>query len=777
MLCLFFIAISGVSASDVLDMSNGPDNNNLVSDSIGSGSEESVGNSYTNQLSNEADSSISQSTGDNSHEAIFEDSGNSQNTASSPTVKTDTSLKSSSTTLYSGNSITITLKDKNGKVLKGKKILLNVTTTKRVYTRFTDSNGQVKFTFYPVGSFKSYVSFNGDSSYKSSKLNFTVRVLKSSTSLKISSEYVPRSTSLIVTLKNERSGHTVSDEKVNFKIPKLNKTYVRYTDSKGQAKLTVITKYNFSVVISYEGNVNLYKSNTRATIRPIPCETKLVYSTTNLEYGQNFVVTLRKQCNNDYIPNEIVKVNIINKNQVFTKKTNSKGQLLIPMNSLGTLDMEINFAGRDMFLKSSASPKITISKGTTSFKDSGVIVPRENAFVITLKNSAGKALANQKVLVKFNNRFFNRTTNTNGQISFAMNNNKGSYPIEINYSGNRYYKPSKLNKTIRIVDPTVSISKIIAAAKDLKVSVEYVNILNNAYTVTIDNKKYTMDEFAYLMAGALTNINRGSKANVIFKDLSNNYNSSGAKIDGKLYKSQYLKLAENVTKFVNSKNYIPSSNPTNLGKMEANLYIYSFASALNYYSIRNTLPSYVTVKTSYVRGGYSISLSQTGKILNYRQTFDSSSFAKYLVTGGKSALNDAIKKKARELTAGLSSPKAKANAIFEFVRDDISYSFYTNSLKGAAKTLSTRSGNCCDKANLIVAMCRSVGIYARYSHAKNCHFASGLVTGHVWAQVYDPISQAWYTADATSRRNNLGDIKNWNTKSYTEPKNYALIPF
>ena len=35
MLCLFFIAISGVSASDVLDMPNGPDNNNLVSDSIG----------------------------------------------------------------------------------------------------------------------------------------------------------------------------------------------------------------------------------------------------------------------------------------------------------------------------------------------------------------------------------------------------------------------------------------------------------------------------------------------------------------------------------------------------------------------------------------------------------------------------------------------------------------------------------------------------------------------------------------------------------------------
>ena len=302
-----------------------------------------------------------------------------------------------------------------------------------------------------------------------------------------------------------------------------------------------------------------------------------------------------------------------------------------------------------------------------------------------------------------------------------MNFKKGSYSIEVSYAGNKYYNSSKLSKTIKIVDPSISISKIITAAKDLKVRVEYINILNNAYSVNIDGRKYTVDEFAYLMAGALTNINGGSKANVIIKDLSNNYNSSGSKISGKLPKAEYLKLAKNLTAYVKSNNSIPNSLPTNLGKMEANLYIYAFTSALNYYSNYRKLPSSVTVKTSTVRGGYSIALSQNGKILNYRQIFDSDAFAKYLKTGGKSALNDAIKKKAKELTAGLSSPKAKANAIFEFVRDDIKYSFYTNSLKGAKGTLSSKSGNCCDKANLIVAMCRSVGIYARYSHAKRCN--------------------------------------------------------
>ena len=120
--------MGGVSASDAVDMSNNPDNNNLLSDSIDSESEESIGNSYTNQLSNEATSSLGASASDasndasstltegeedNSHEAIFEDSN-----SSSSTVKTATSITVSKTKIYSGTPIVITLKDKNGKLLK-----------------------------------------------------------------------------------------------------------------------------------------------------------------------------------------------------------------------------------------------------------------------------------------------------------------------------------------------------------------------------------------------------------------------------------------------------------------------------------------------------------------------------------------------------------------------------------------------------------------------------------------------------------------------------------
>lgn len=786
MLCLFFILIGGVSASDVLDMSNDPDSSNLISDSIGCESEESVGDSYTNQLSNEATSSLSESADDNaeaapilsddaaddSHEAIYEDTN-----SSSSTSKTSTSLKVSSTKIHSGTPIVITLKDKNGKVLSGKKVKISVPSKKRVFTMTTDSKGQVRLNYHKVGTFKTIISFNGDKSFKAFKLSTKIKVLKSGTSLKVSSTTVPRSTPLIVTLKNKRSGLGISGKKVKFRIPKWhNKTYTVTTNSKGQAKLYISTKKKFSVLISYAGNDNLYKSSTKAYVKPIKCKTQLSYSSTSLKYGEDFVVSLKK-VNGDPVKNKKVIVKISNKNKTYTLKTNSKGKVLVPVKYLGTLKMKISFKGNDMFVKSSTSANLTVEKGSTKIKGSADSVGKGFNYYITLKNSAGKALANKKVTITINNKTLTKTTNSKGQVSLVMNYKLGTYPIVVSYDGNKYYDSSKLSTKVKVVEPTVSISKIITAAKDLKVRVEYINILNKQYSVNIDGRKYTMDEFAYLMAGAITNLNSGSKANVKIKDLSNNYDSSGNKINGKLKKAEYLKLAKNVTSFVDSKNRIPNYKPTSLGKMEANLYIYEFAAVLDYYGNHKKLPSYVTAKTSLVRGGYSISISQNGKILNYRQIFDSDEFAKYLKTGGKSALNDAIKKKAKELTAGLSSPKAKANAIFEFVRDDIRYSFYTNSLKGATGTLSSKRGNCCDKANLIVAMCRSVGIYARYSHAKNCKFASGLNTGHVWAQVYDPISQTWYTADATSRRNQLGHIKNWNTKSYNEPKNYVLIPF
>ena len=139
-------------------------------------------------------------------------------------------------------------------------------------------------------------------------------------------------------------------------------------------------------------------------------------------------------------------------------------------------------------------------------------------------------------------------------------------------------------------------------------------------------------------------------------------------------------------------------------------------------------------------------------------------------------ITEVIKTKARQLISGHTTTLEKAKAIFNFVRDNITYKYYENSLNGASKTLINGVGNCCDQANLIVALCRYSGIPVRYSHGQNCYFyISQNFYGHVWAQIL--IGNTWYVADATGPNNSLGVIKNWNIDTLKSLRQYALLLF
>ena len=129
---------------------------------------------------------------------------------------------------------------------------------------------------------------------------------------------------------------------------------------------------------------------------------------------------------------------------------------------------------------------------------------------------------------------------------------------------------------------------------------------------------------------------------------------------------------------------------------------------------------------------------------------------------------------AKWLTYGLSSDKAKANALFIWVRDNIDYSFYYNTVKGASKTLSSGTGNCCDQAQLLVALARSAGLTARFATG-TCKFISGATYGHVWVQI--KIDGTWHALDTTSSRNTYDAINNWNTASYVNKGTYTTLPY
>lgn len=98
--------------------------------------------------------------------------------------------------------------------------------------------------------------------------------------------------------------------------------------------------------------------------------------------------------------------------------------------------------------------------------------------------------------------------------------------------------------------------------------------------------------------------------------------------------------------------------------------------------------------------------------------------------------------------------------IFNWVRDNLDYSFYYRTKYGASKALQYRLGNCVDQAHLIVALARTSGLPARYVRGTCKFIVSGHTYSHVWAQIWIK-GRGWVTADPTNYRNSFGVIRSW----------------
>lgn len=165
-------------------------------------------------------------------------------------------------------------------------------------------------------------------------------------------------------------------------------------------------------------------------------------------------------------------------------------------------------------------------------------------------------------------------------------------------------------------------------------------------------------------------------------------------------------------------------------------------------------------------------LNQTGELPPIKVK---SSLSKCLKSTANAQSNDPrIKTIASNITKGAATKYEKAVRIYNWVRDNLDYSFYYNTKYGAVKTLKKKEGNCVDLSHLIVALSRAAGIPARYVHV-TAKFASGHVCGHVFVQVY--INDKWYNLDASNNINEFNIINNWYKATATIKGVYTSLPF
>ncbi|NYB52226.1 MAG: hypothetical protein HVN35_06690 [Methanobacteriaceae archaeon] len=312
---------------------------------------------------------------------------------------------------------------------------------------------------------------------------------------------------------------------------------------------------------------------------------------------------------------------------------------------------------------------------------------------------------------------------------------------------------------------TFTIAQIIDAAGRVKAFIENNKALPNY--VTIGSLQVTMPQFLRLLTTSTLQVYSGISTPVVLKSASAASNPSEEMTSGNLDKNGYIDLANRIKSFMDTNGVAPNYGSTALGKIRYESLIYLYSRVMAFYGTEHYLPNYAVMKPW-------SSITGSSSTTNTVDPTIPSSLQVYLQATSNCQVNDPrIIALAQSITSGATSSYDKATRIFNWVRDNLEYSYYYDSQKGAVNALLSRSANCCDHSHLIVALSRAVGLPARYVHGV-CTFSSGTY-GHVWAQIY--ANGQWYNADATSYRNELGVIRNWNTNSWTYKGTYAELPF
>ena len=323
--------------------------------------------------------------------------------------------------------------------------------------------------------------------------------------------------------------------------------------------------------------------------------------------------------------------------------------------------------------------------------------------------------------------------------------------------------------TKTVVTTKFTMTQIKTAATSVESYIKTYHVLPNY--VTIGTTQVLMTDFLKLLTTDLLQINNKTTSSITLKTVTTPAKSTENVTTGTINKASYLNLASRVNTFINKYGVIPNYANSTLGKLNYQSLIYIYSKILAFDVTNSRLPNSVSVVPWSSIATTTTNVSSS----NPTTTPVPASLDQYLLATTNCQVNNTqIQTLAKSLAATSSTTLGKATAIFNYVRDNIGYSFYYNSEEGAVGALEAKTANCCDTSNLLVALERAAGIPARYVHVY-AQFSSGTWYGHVIAQVW--VNGVWYNADAISCNNTFGVINNWNTKTAVICGTYATLPF
>ena len=625
---------------------------------------------------------------------------------------------------------TVTLKSKHNVAVSGQNVYFKF--NGKQVTAKTNSNGKASMTIPALskGTYSISYSFKENKFYYGSSGSGTIKVQDSTTKLTASDlKSTYKDKSYFKVKLTDKSGKALTGK--NVKIAVSGKTYTIKTDSKGVAALQIgLSPNTYTVKYAYSARGLSDFSEGSNSIIVSKQVASLTAGDLDKKQGEvkNYYVTVKDTDGNVL---KSVKVNIKIAGKTYTKTTDAKGVAYLPIGlNMGSYKIASQVVDNKYYTSKVVTKTVYVDG--VKFVAGPANMPGGNGvYSIKLLNVKDKPIKDATVKIAFNGKTVTTKSDSNGVAKLEINGlAKGVYNIR--FASDGFVGNSKV-----YVGTKVTLNQVIAASKNVKSYIE-TNKKLPTY-VNIGSTKFTNAQYLYVASKAIVNLKKGSTSDLYVLDMNSPSKPGSDATLGNLY--DYESVARNVVSYSDSNAVLPNSANSKVGTIGYNGLVYAFSNVLTYYGNSKSLPNYVTVRA------YSYSVDPA-----------------YLAATANCQVNNAqIKALAAKLTSGKTSDWDKATAIFNYVRDHTSYSFYYNTRYGAVGTLNSGQGNCVDHAHLCNALFRAAGLGARYVHG-TCTFSySGSVYGHVWSQVY--VNGNWVVADASSNRNSLGNHVSWSSGS------------
>ena len=186
-----------------------------------------------------------------------------------PVNQTATSITASDLTATAkvAKTLSVTLKDADGKVLANKAV--KVTVNGKTSTVTTDKNGvaKVNVNYAKAGTYYYTLSFLGDNDYKASMKAVKVTVNKQATKATFAKKtFKVKATKKVTFTLKDAKGKAIKGKKITFTVNK--KTYTAKTNAKGIAtvKVKLTKKGKYTAVAKFAGDTTYKAISKKATI-------------------------------------------------------------------------------------------------------------------------------------------------------------------------------------------------------------------------------------------------------------------------------------------------------------------------------------------------------------------------------------------------------------------------------------------------------------------------------------------------------------------------------